>query len=88
MMFVAANVGEAEMLAALARKLRPDEVQMNTPLRPSPTPPLPPPVLTGVARVFDGLPVRQVYEVTKPEVRILDPLATRRRRPEAAPGER
>lgn len=87
MMFVAANAGQAEMLAALARRLRPDEVQINTPLRPSPTPPLPSPVLTGIARVFDGLPVRQVYEVTKPEVIILDPVATRRRRPEHRPDE-
>lgn len=82
MMFVAANAQQAEMLAALARWLRPDEVQINTPLRPSPTPPLPAPVLTGIARVFDGLAVRQVYEVPKPEVITLDPVATRRRRPE------
>ena len=49
MMFVAANRKRATEMAALARSLNPDapsrgagigEVQLNTPLCPSPTPPL------------------------------------------------
>jgi len=36
-----------------------------------------------IARVFDGLPIRQVYAVPKATVAALDPAATRLRRPEA-----
>jgi len=83
MMFLAANVAQAEPLAALARSLRPDEVQLNTPLRPSPTPPLSSEKMAEIARVFEGLPIRQVYAVPKATVVALDPTATRLRRPEA-----
>jgi wyosine [tRNA(Phe)-imidazoG37] synthetase (radical SAM superfamily) len=80
MMFVAANAGQADALAALARSLGPDEVQLNTPLRLSPTPPLPFEKMAEIARVFEGLPIRQVYAVPKPTVLTLDPAATRLRR--------
>ena len=84
MMFVGANLPQAEPLAALAGSLMPDEVQLNTPLRPSPIPPLPPAAMREVARVFSGLHVVQVYEAHRPTILPLDPLATRRRRPEWA----
>jgi hypothetical protein len=83
-MFVEANVPQAEPLAALAKSLRPDEVQLNTPLRPSPIPPLPPAAMREVARVFAGLHAVQVYAVHRPTVAPLDPHATRLRRPEWA----
>lgn len=82
MMFIEANVAQAEQLAALARRLRPDEVELNTPLRPSATPPLSPEKMAQIARLFEGLPIRQVYEAPRPTVLILDPVATRLRRPE------
>ena len=82
MMFVAGNAAQAEPLAALARSLMPDEVQLNTPLRPSPVPPLSPPEMAAIARVFRGLPVVQVYEARRVSVVPLDRGETRHRRPE------
>ena len=81
-MVVAANAGEAEQLATLAWSLQPDEVQLNTPLRPSPVAPLQPAVMGLVARFFEGLPIHQVYAAPRPAVVALDPVATRQRRPE------
>jgi wyosine [tRNA(Phe)-imidazoG37] synthetase (radical SAM superfamily) len=82
MMFVQANAAEAESLAALAWSLGPDEVQLNTPLRPSPVPPLSRPDMAAIARVFRGLPVVQVYEARRVSVVPLDRGETRHRRPE------
>jgi wyosine [tRNA(Phe)-imidazoG37] synthetase (radical SAM superfamily) len=82
MMFVAANVRQAEALAALARSLLPDEIQLNTPLRPSATPPLGPGVMAGIASVFEGLPALQVYPWRRPVLAPLEAVATSRRRPE------
>jgi wyosine [tRNA(Phe)-imidazoG37] synthetase (radical SAM superfamily) len=81
MMFVAANRSQAELLAALAKSLMPDEVQLNTPLRSSPVPPLSPPDMAAIARVFRGLPVAQVYEARRVSVVPLDRGETRHRRP-------
>jgi wyosine [tRNA(Phe)-imidazoG37] synthetase (radical SAM superfamily) len=85
-MFVAANAAQAEALAALARWLRLEEVQLNTPLRPSLTPPLARADLAGIAAVFHGLPVVQVYEAASVTVLPLDRAETRHRRPEACTG--
>ena len=82
LMFLAGNAGQAEQLAALVRSLQPDEVQLNTPLRPSPVAPLEPAALALVARSFEGLPAHQVYAIAGPVVVALDPVATRQRRPE------
>ena len=41
-MFVPQNKEYAADLAALAKEINPSEVQINTPLRPSPVNPLPP----------------------------------------------
>ena len=81
-MFLAGNTVQAEQLAALVRSLQPDEVQLNTPLRPSPEPPLQPAAMAVVVRSFEGLPVHQVYAAPRPTVVALDPVATRQRRPE------
>jgi hypothetical protein len=70
-MFLAANAGQAERLATLVRSLRPDEIQLNTPLRPSPVAPLQPAAMALVVKAFEGLPARQVYA--------LPPQAERRR---------
>jgi wyosine [tRNA(Phe)-imidazoG37] synthetase (radical SAM superfamily) len=82
MMFVAGNAAQAEPLAAMARSLKPDEVQLNTPLRPSATPPLAPEIMADIARVFEGLPAFQVYPWRRPMLAPLDESATSRRRPE------
>jgi wyosine [tRNA(Phe)-imidazoG37] synthetase (radical SAM superfamily) len=81
-MFVGTNVAQAEPLAALARSLMPDEVHLNTPLRPSPIPPLARADMAGIAAVFHGLPVVQVYEAAPVTVLPLDRAETRHRRPE------
>jgi wyosine [tRNA(Phe)-imidazoG37] synthetase (radical SAM superfamily) len=82
MMFVEANRRAARALAAVAAKLSPDEVQINTPLRPCPIAPLPPETLAGVGERFRGLRgVHTVYEAARPDVTPLDVEETLRRRP-------
>jgi wyosine [tRNA(Phe)-imidazoG37] synthetase (radical SAM superfamily) len=81
MMFVEANRDRAEEMAEIARDLSPDEVQLNTPLRPSPVPPLSPVGMDEIEAAFAGLPILNVYKATRPEVLFLDEGETRRRRP-------
>jgi len=81
MMFIPANRTRAAEMAEIARQLRPDEVQLNTPLRPSPVPPLSPAELEEIEAAFAGLPVVNVYKAQRPEVTPLDEGETRRRRP-------
>jgi wyosine [tRNA(Phe)-imidazoG37] synthetase (radical SAM superfamily) len=71
----------AEEMAEIARDLSPDEVQLNTPLRPSPVPPLSLAEMDEIEAAFAGLPVLNVYRATRPEVVFLDEEETRRRRP-------
>jgi wyosine [tRNA(Phe)-imidazoG37] synthetase (radical SAM superfamily) len=85
-MFTEANAAQAKALAELAWSLMPDEVQLNTPLRPSPAPPLARADMAEIAAVFHGLPVVQVYKATRVPVTPLDRAETRRRRPEACAG--
>jgi hypothetical protein len=85
-------IGRVEM-AEIARDLSPDEVQLNTPLRPSPVPPLSPAGMDEIEAAFAGLPVLSkvegevegpvlnVYKAARPEVVFLDEEETRRRRP-------
>lgn len=83
MMFVEANRSAARPLAALAAQLAPDEVQINTPLRPCAVAPLPPETLAAIREEFRDLSgVHIVYEATKPEVMPFDQQETLRRRPE------
>jgi wyosine [tRNA(Phe)-imidazoG37] synthetase (radical SAM superfamily) len=81
MMFIAANQEQAAQMAALAWDLNADEVQLNTPLRPSPTPPLGKVEMAAIELAFAGLPVVNVYSAQPPEVRPLDSAEMRRRRP-------
>jgi hypothetical protein len=73
-------IGRVE-IAEIARDLSPDEVQLNTPLRPSPVPPLSPAEMDEIEAAFAGLPVLNVYKAVRPEVIFLDEEETRRRRP-------
>jgi wyosine [tRNA(Phe)-imidazoG37] synthetase (radical SAM superfamily) len=82
MMFVETNRDYAEEMADIARDLSPDEVQLNTPLRPSPVPPLGPMEMDEIEAAFAGLPVLNVYKAARPEVVFLDEEETRRRRPQ------
>jgi wyosine [tRNA(Phe)-imidazoG37] synthetase (radical SAM superfamily) len=80
-MFLTANKGVAEEMAALAAGLSPDEVQINTPLRPCAVAPLSAEEIAVIGESFAGLNVRAAYEATRPEVEPIDAGETRRRRP-------
>jgi hypothetical protein len=83
MMFFDANESCAEALAALARELTPDEVQVNTPLRPCVVQPLPPEAIGRIQQAFGGLRIASVYEARRPKVDPLDVQETAARRPES-----
>jgi wyosine [tRNA(Phe)-imidazoG37] synthetase (radical SAM superfamily) len=83
MMFVEANKPFAAELAALAGGLSPDEVQINTPLRPCPVTPLSADEIAAIREEFRRLSnVVTVHDAVRPEVTPLDVAETRRRRPE------
>jgi wyosine [tRNA(Phe)-imidazoG37] synthetase (radical SAM superfamily) len=82
MMFVEANKGAAGEMAKLACELEPDEVQLDTPLRPSPVPPLSIEEMERIEGLFRGLPTISVYKKKKPNVVPLDIHETAARRPE------
>ncbi len=89
MMFVAANRNSAVEMAAMAREIAPDEVQINTPLRPCAVSPLSPEEITGIAREFTGLEgAVTVYDSPRPVVTPLDVQETERRRPSTSREER
>jgi len=85
MMFVEANKECANDMAGIAELLSPDEVQLNTPLRPCAVSPLPPEEISRIRQAFSRFKnVLTVYEATRPEVVPLNVEETRRRRPEEA----
>jgi len=82
MMFVEENKDYAADMAELAEKLEPDEVQIDTPLRPCVAKPLNASELLKIKKNFKKFNTISVYEKRKPDVRILDISETRKRRPE------
>lgn len=84
MMFIRANRSSATEMAAMVRQLSPDEVQINTPLRPCAVAPLTAKEIAAIQGQFRDLPVLAVYERATPAVRPLDVSETLRRRPAAA----
>jgi wyosine [tRNA(Phe)-imidazoG37] synthetase (radical SAM superfamily) len=81
-MFIEANKDYASEIAALARQISPDEVEIDTPLRPSRVKPLPRENIASIREKFNNLRnVITVYEVPKPKVLPLDLAETLRRRP-------
>lgn len=81
MMFVAANKAHAKEMAELARWLSPDEVEINTPLRPCAVDPLTRDEIAAIKKEFVGLPAVTVYEAQRPEVEPSNLRETLRRRP-------
>jgi len=75
------NCNHASQIAQAIRSLRPDEVQLNTPLRPSSTPPLKPQEMIALRDAFRGLSAVSVYEVRRVTAQPLDALETAARRP-------
>jgi len=80
-MFFPANQDQAGALAQLAREIEPDEVEVNTPLRPCAVKALPPDALAEIMTAFKGLNAVSVYEAERPAVRPLDVEETLQRRP-------
>jgi len=82
MMFVEENKGYALEMARIAKQLLPDEIQINTPLRPCAVQPLSPEEIATIRRGFSGLKgVMTVYEAPRPDVTPLNLMETLRRRP-------
>lgn len=71
-MFMNENKNFANDLAELARIIEPDEVQINTPLRPSDVQPLPKNELDKIEKKFSGLKTLSVYKSIKPITKPLD----------------
>jgi wyosine [tRNA(Phe)-imidazoG37] synthetase (radical SAM superfamily) len=83
MMFVADNKDTGAAMARIATEIQPDEVQLNTPLRPCPVKPLSHEELAHIEAHFGGLDVTvsSVYEKKlKPEVQVIDKVAVIKRR--------
>jgi wyosine [tRNA(Phe)-imidazoG37] synthetase (radical SAM superfamily) len=78
-MFVEANKAQASKLAALAREIGADEVQLNTPLRPNADKPLSVSEMKAIKDQFAGSNVRMVYEEEKKEYHPVDDKQTMRR---------
>jgi wyosine [tRNA(Phe)-imidazoG37] synthetase (radical SAM superfamily) len=72
MMFIEENKGYGKELAALAAELEPDEVQINTPLRPCPVKPLSRREIEEINRVFEekGLNSVTVYRKSKSKLEV------------------
>jgi len=83
MMFVEANAHHVEQMASLATIIGPHEVQVNTPLRPSPTPPLSKERMDTIKSVFQSqhLCVVSVYDKPQYDIMPIDARETARRRP-------
>ena len=82
LMFVELNKRYAREMAEIASSLSPDEVQLNTPLRPCAVEPLSPREMAAIKEDFKGLNAVQVYEAPPPEVAPVNAVETLRRRPE------
>ena len=82
MMFIEANKECAKDMARIAELLSPDEVQLNTPLRPCAVQPLTPEGISAIRRAFSGFGnVLTVYEASRPVVAPLNLKEMLRRRP-------
>ena len=73
MMFIKENKNFARKMAEIAREIKPDEIQINTPLRPCGAKPLTGSEVKKIKKEFSGFKnVISVYEAEKPKVLPLD----------------
>ena len=79
-MFTYENKDYAEDIAKLTRKINPDEVQINTPLRPCKEKPLPVEELDEIEKKFSSLNTINVYHSKKPMTDPLDKIELFKRR--------
>ena len=82
LMFIEDNKNYADEMALFAREISPDEVQLNTPLRPCSVKPLSPEETNRVAKDFKELNTITVYTSERPEIEGVDKAEVLRRRPE------
>ena len=83
MMFVEENRNSEAQMAQIAGTVNPDEIQLNTPLRPCAVQPLPVEEMVRIKRAFAGFDnVKMVYEEPHPDVTPIDTGETSRRRSE------
>ena len=79
-MFVDENKNYAKQIADIIRTINPDEVQINTPLRPCKKEPLPVEELDEIEKKFKGLNTINVYHSKKPMTNPLDKVELFKRR--------
>lgn len=79
-MFIRDNIQEAEKIAGIAHDIHPDEVQVNTPLRPCGIEPLGEEQLSEIKDYFKGLNAISVYESRKKYVAPVSDADTLKRR--------
>ena len=79
-MFTEENREYARQISSIAREVGPDEIQLNTPLRPCSTPPLSEDELSHIKSFFAGCNVISVYESNKIHVEPISNADTLRRR--------
>ena len=79
-MFINENKNNARELVRLAREIEPDEVQVNTPLRPCGVKPLSKEEISQIKEYFKGINVISVYEGEKKKVKSISEKETLRRR--------
>ena len=81
-MFVKDNIKDAALIAEFAKKLRPYEVQINTPLRPAAVKALSERELSKIKKYFIGLNCRYVYDSKKRRIISLNKKNAKKRHPE------
>ncbi len=79
-MFLKENQKKAKEIARIAKEINPDEIQINTPLRPCGSKPLSKAELSIIKGYFKGLNSISVYESEKKRVRPISKKNTLRRR--------
>jgi len=75
------NINKSEALANLVREINPDEVQLNTPLRPSPVKPLSMEKMDDIRKTFVGVKAIYVYDFFKIALEPVSLEETLKRRP-------
>ena len=69
MMFIEENKEYASKIAEITKEIKPDEVQVNTPLRPCLVKPLSEQALNDIINHFSGLNTISVYQAVKKAVK-------------------
>jgi len=79
-MFMEQNKNSAEYIARIAKEIKPDEVQLNTPLRPCGVKPLTKSEMDAIEEYFSGLNTVSVYNAEKQDVKPISSKDTLKRR--------